>query len=196
MKWLKDLYYWTLNFADKKYNTLALSIVSFTEASFFLIPPEVLFLPMAASRPKKSFYYAFLMSLFSVLGAFFGYWIGHSFWLMVEPFFFEYVFSPSEFHYVKDMFSENTFSTMFIAGFTPIPFKVFTVVAGVVSAPLATFFIASALSRSLRYFFLAILFYFFGPGIRSWIDRHFEKATVILTLAFIVLIVIYKSLKP
>jgi len=196
MRWIKNLYYWTLEFADKKYNALALSVISFAEASFFLIPPEVLFLPMATAKPKKAFFYAFLMTTCSVLGAIFGYWIGMTFWDALSPYFFEYVFKQEQFAYVKDLFNNHSFQTVFVAGFTPIPFKVFTVAAGVVATPLGVFVLASVLSRGMRYFFLAALFYFFGPSIRTWIDRNFEKATIVIGLLVIALIVAIQFLRP
>tara|TARA_B100001248_G_C27391124_1_gene462400 strand:- start:1008 stop:1598 length:591 start_codon:yes stop_codon:yes gene_type:complete len=195
MKWLKDLYYWTLNFADKKYNTAALSAVSFTEASFFLIPPEVLFLPMAASRPKRALYYSFLMSLFSVLGGIFGYWLGMSFWHVVSPYFFDYVFSVEKFDEVRVLFNDHSFETLFIAGFTPIPFKIFTIAAGVVNTPFGLFVMVCTLARTLRYFILGGLFYFYGPKIRSWIEDNFEKATLGIGLLLVVLVVAIKILR-
>lgn len=193
MNWLRKMYEWTLRFADKKYNVLALSFISFIEASFFLIPPEVLFLPMATSKPKKAFYFAGIMSLSSVAGAILGYWIGHAFWDIASPYFFEYVFKEEQYAYVTGLFQDNTFETIFVAGFTPIPFKVFTIVAGAVNAPLATFIFAALISRTLRYFIMASLFFFLGPSVKEWIDKHFEKATILLTILILALIVYIKT---
>lgn len=189
---LKNLYAWLLHWSGHKYNTLALSILSFLEASIFPIPVDPLLLAMGFSKPKKSIYYAFLTTLFSVLGAAGGYYIGHYAWQSISPFFFDYVFSQEKFDGVVVHLRNATFISVFVAGFSPIPFKIFTISSGVVSAPFAPFIAASILSRGLRYFILGTLVYFMGDKAKDWIDNNFEKMTYIVCGVLVLALVLLK----
>ena len=150
---LRGFYDWLIFWADHKYNQVALSSLSFLEASIFPLPVDPLLLAMGLAAPKRSFYYAFLTTVFSVLGAIGGYMIGFYAWSFLSLFFFNYVFSENSFLKVVEYLQNTTFLSIFIAGFSPIPFKVFTLSAGVSSAPFFTFFWACVLSRGLRFFF-------------------------------------------
>ena len=158
---LRELYVKILNWAGHKYSVYVLAGVSFLEASVFPIPPDAILLTVCLSRPKRSLWYAFVCSLFSVLGAVLGYFIGLTLWSAVDVFFFNYMFSENAFLYVKSLYHENSFSAILTAAFTPIPFKVFTIAAGVFKISLAELVLASAIGRSARFFIEGGLFYLF-----------------------------------
>jgi membrane protein YqaA with SNARE-associated domain len=189
MKLFRRLYDWVLHWADTPYGTPALGILAFAESSFFPTPPDPLLMALALSKPKRAFFYAVVCSVCSVIGGLFGYAIGYFAWSAVGHFFFDYLggigFTPENFSIVQGKYETNAFWAVFAAGFTPIPYKVFTVAAGVFSISLAPFFLASVLSRSARFFTVAGLIFFFGPPIKRFIDRYFN----LLTVAFFVLLV-------
>ena len=191
---LRRLYAWLLHWAGHKYNILALSILSFLEASIFPIPVDPLLLAMGFAKPKRSIYYALLTTLFSVLGAIGGYYIGYLAWQSISPFFFQYVFSQEKFEMVVSHLRNATFISIFVAGFSPIPFKIFTISGGVVAAPLGPFVLASILSRGLRYFALGTMVYFMGARAKIWIDENFEKMTYIVSALLVLTVVLLKFL--
>jgi membrane protein YqaA with SNARE-associated domain len=189
MKLFRRLYDWVLHWADTPYGTPALGILAFAESSFFPVPPDPLLMALALSKPKRAFFYAAVCAALSVVGGLFGYAIGYFAWNAVGDFFFNYLgpigFTPENFATVQGKYEANAFLAIFAAGFTPIPYKVFTVAAGVFSISLAPFFVASVLSRSARFFTVVGLIFFFGPPIKRFIDRYFN----LLTLLFFVLLV-------
>ena len=182
---IRRLYDWTIHWAETPHSTWALFILAFCESSFFPIPPDVLLIALAVALPMKAFKYALVCSVGSVLGGCFGYLIGYEF--------FEYVGRPIiGFYNITDVFNtvsakyqSNAFTAIAIAGFTPIPYKVFTIAAGVCKVNLFTLILASALSRSARFFIIAGLFYLFGPKIKTFIEKYFN----ILTIIFIILLI-------
>ena len=191
---LKDLYNKLLIWAEHKYSIYILAFISFLEASFFPIPPDPVLLTMCLGRPKRSLWYALVCSVFSVLGAVLGYYIGLYLWSSVHDFFFEYIFKESSFNYVGELYHNNSFLAVLTAAFTPIPFKVFTIAAGVFKISLFDLVIASAVGRSARFFIEGGLFYFFGPSIKVFIDKYFNLLTIITTILIILVVVIYKIL--
>ncbi len=182
---IRMLYDWTLHWAKTPHSTLALFILAFCESSFFPIPPDVLLIALAVALPKKCFKYALVCSLGSILGGCFGYFIGYQF--------FEYVGRPIiNFYHITDVFNsvsekyhDNAFAAIAVAGFTPIPYKVFTIAAGVCKINIFTLILASALSRSARFFIVAGLLYFFGPKIKTFIEKYFN----ILSIVFVILLI-------
>ena len=140
---------------------------------------------MGFAKPKKGLFYALITTFFSFLGALGGYCIGFYLWQSVSPFFFQYVFSPEKFELVAAQFQDLTFISIFVAGFSPIPFKIFTIAAGVASAPLLPFVIATILSRGIRYCILGTLVFFWGKEIKLWIDNHFEKLTIVISILLV-----------
>lgn len=193
---VRKAYDWTLEWSKHKHATKALSVLSFLEASIFPLPVDPLLLAMGFSKPKNSFYYAFLTTTFSVLGAIGGYFIGVYAWAAISPFFFDFVFSEQAFNSVTSRMQSDgaTFVSLFVAGFSPIPFKIFTISGGVVSAPLIPFVAASILSRGLRYFILSGVIYFMGPKAQMWIESHFEKITYAVSVILIITVVLLKLL--
>lgn len=186
-KWhlIKRLYNWTLHWAETPHSTWALFILAFCESSFFPIPPDVLLMALAVALPTKSFKYAFVCSVGSVLGGCFGYLVGYEFFEYVGRPIIDFYHINDKFDSVSQMFQDNAFAAIAVAGFTPIPYKVFTIAAGVCKINIFTLILASALSRSARFFMVAALFYFFGPKIKIFIEKYFN----ILTILFIILLV-------
>ncbi len=194
MKFIRKIYDWVLHWADTPYGPAALFLLAFAEASFFPIPPDALLIALALGARKKAFKFALNSSIASVLGALLGYAIGHFLWWGVNEsfspiamFFFDNIpgFTEQLFFDVKALYNEWNFWIIFTAGFTPIPYKVFTVSAGAFEINIVMFVIASIVSRSARFFLVAYLIYRFGPQIRDFIDKYFN----LLAIAFTVLLI-------
>lgn len=183
----RKLYDWVLHWADTKYGVPALGLLAFFESSFFPIPPDPLLMALSLSKVKRSLWYATVCSIASVLGGAFGYWIGINLWHLMSDFFFNYIpgFTHAVFELVRQKYSEHAFFAVFTAGLTPIPYKVFTISAGVFEINFLTFVMASVLGRSMRFFLVAGLIRIFGEQIKQFIDKYFDM----LSIAFIVLLV-------
>ena len=183
----RRLYQWVLHWADTKYAEVALFLIALAEASFFPIPPDVLLLAMGVSASKKALRFAAICTAGSVLGGMLGYSIGWGLWAHVDQLFFSVVpgFTPEVFQTVSDRFNENAFITTFAAGFTPIPYKVITISAGVAQINFAIFVLASVISRGLRFFIVGGALRFIGPSVKTLIDKYFE----LLAIAFTVLLI-------
>ncbi len=182
----KRIYNWVLHWAHTRYGTPALSAISLTESFIFPIPPDPLLMALCFGRPTRAFYFALVCSTMSVLGGLIGYFIGWGVWNAVSDFFLTYIVSPESFHFVGSKYAENAFLAILGAAVTPLPFKVFTISAGVFNLNLLTFLLASALGRSARFFLEGALIYFFGTNIKHLIEKYFSLA---LTLFFILLAV-------
>jgi membrane protein YqaA with SNARE-associated domain len=181
MRLLKRLYDWVLHWAETPYGAPALFLLAFAEASFFPIPPDVLLLALCIALPTRAFRFAFIAAAGSVLGGVFGYGIGVGVWETVSPVFFLYVpgFTEASFARVQHLFSVYDFWVVFTAGFTPIPYKVITIGAGVFKINFPVFMAASFIGRSLRFFLVAWLIFRFGPAMRVFIDKYFNILTII-----------------
>jgi len=192
---MRRLYDWTIHWAETPHSTWALFILAFCESSFFPIPPDVLLITLAVARPKKAFKYALVCSVGSILGGCFGYFIGYQF--------FEYVGRPIvNFYHITDMFNavsekfhNNAFAAISVAGFTPIPYKVFTIAAGACKISISTLILASALSRSARFFIFAGLFFVYGPKIKTFIEKYFNILSIVFVILLISGFVVVKYLK-
>ncbi|MBL6989538.1 MAG: DedA family protein [Bacteriovoracaceae bacterium] len=177
--------------------TVILGIVSFTESCCFIIPPEVMQLPMSYANRKKAFYYAFITTVTSVLGAIAGYYMGAYLWEEIQPLAFSYIPGfAKHFDHVGELYKENAVSALFLAAFTPIPFKVFTVAAGVYSTKISiTILIATSIvGRGARYFILSALVYFLGDKAQNWIEKHFKTFTIVVG-ALVILLVLFLKLR-
>ncbi len=188
---VRRLYDWVLHWAETPYGAWALFLLAFCESSFFPIPPDILLIALAVAIPKKSFRYALVCSIGSVLGGCLGYLIGWQFMAAVGNRIIEFYHLTDKVHYISGMFQQYDAWAIGIAGFTPIPYKVFTISAGMFEVNFFVFVLASAMSRSARFFIIAALIYAFGPAIQSFIDRYFNLLavtfTVLLVAGFILL---------
>lgn len=186
---LRRLYHWVLHWAETPYGTPALAAISFAESSFFPIPPDVLQIALSASRPQRAFYYAAVSSAASVAGGVAGWLIGFGAWAALDEYFYLFVpgVTPERVAYVGELYRDNAFMAILAAAFTPIPFKVFTIGAGVFHeyVPLTTLVAASALGRSGRFFLVAACMWKFGPRVRHVLEKHLEWITLALFAAIV-----------
>jgi membrane protein YqaA with SNARE-associated domain len=194
---VRRLYDWVLSWAEKPSGPRALGVLTFAESSFFPIPPDPLLVALALGSPRRALWFAGIATIASVAGGMFGYLLGWGLWELVRPFFFGYVpgVTPEAFERVRALYDQYDFMAIFIAGFSPIPYKVFTLSAGVFNISFPVFVIASLTSRGARFFIVAGLIYFFGPPIQSFIDRYFNKLVwlfvILLVGGFILLSVVF-----
>lgn len=182
---LKRLYHWVLHWAETPYGTWALFLLAFSESSFFPIPPDILLIALAVAVPAKSFKYAAVCSLGSVLGGCFGYLIGWQFMAGIGERIVAFYGLGDKVDYIARLYQAYDAWAVGIAGFTPIPYKVFTISAGAFDINFAVFVLASLVSRSARFFLVGGLIYVFGSKIQGFIDKYFN----ILAVAFCVLLV-------
>ena len=184
---VRRLYDWMLAWADRPSGPAALGVISFAESSFFPIPPDPLLLALCLGAPKRAMLFGAICTLGSVLGGMFGYLLGHLAWSGLEAFFFSYVpgVTPEAFARVQGWYDRWGFWAVFLAGFTPLPYKVFTLSSGVFGISFPVFLIASAISRGLRFFIIATLVYFYGPPIARFIDKYFDKLAILFGLLLI-----------
>ncbi len=198
---VRRLYDWVLSWSESRWGTLALFILAFMESSFFPIPPDVLLIALCLGNPKKSFWYAAVCTAGSVLGAMGGYAIGFFLWqtaggeyTALAEWFYAHVFSMDAFLGVKEMFDEYNFWVIFTAGFTPIPYKLFTIAAGVFHINIPMFIVASVISRGLRFFVISGLIWKFGAPIKVFIDKYFNWLAIAFTVLLIGSFVLVKYL--
>jgi membrane protein YqaA with SNARE-associated domain len=182
---LRGLYDWVLHWAATPYGTWALFLVALSESSFFPLPPDVLLIALAVAIPEKSFKYALICSVGSVLGGCLGYLIGWQFMTSIGERIISFYGLNQKVAYIAELYSAYDAWAIGIAGFTPIPYKVFTISAGAFKINFWVFILASIVSRSARFFLVGGLIYIFGSQIKSFIDRYFD----LLAIAFTVLLV-------
>ncbi len=200
MKYLRKLYDWVLHWAETPYGGIALFILAFAESSFFPIPPDALLIALVLGMTTKAFKYAGICTIASITGALLGYAIGHFLWWSnagdfsgIANFFFANIpsFTHQTFFKIQNLYNQYNFWIIFTAGFTPLPYKVFTVSAGAFSINLPMFILASIISRGGRFFIVAFLIWKFGPQIKSFIDKYFNALafgfTFLLIGGFIVI---------
>ena len=196
----QSLYKKCLNLAAHKSSNLYLGIVSFTESSFFPIPPDVMIIPMVIAKKKEYFKIFLIASIFSVLGGIFGYLLGYLFYdLAIHV--IEFYGYENKVENLKTSLSQGSgffvcLSILFLAGFTPLPYKAFTIASGVVGFSLPVFIVVSLISRSLRFFIVAYLSYKFGDLFTEFMEKHGSKwFTIIGILIVIVLGIIFLIFK-
>ncbi len=200
MKLFRNMYDWVLRWAETPHGAIALFVLAFVESVFFPIPPDVLLIALALGSQMKSFRFAFYCTVGSVLGAFVGYGLGYYMWTSPSGeytafanFFFTNIpgFTVALFENIRALFNQWDFWIIFTAGFTPIPYKVFTVTAGVFDINLLMFFIASVISRGARFFLIAWMIWKFGPSIKQFIEKYFNSlvmgATAVLIGGFVLI---------
>lgn len=179
---LRRLYDWVLHWAETPYGSWALFLLAFAESSFFPIPPDVLLIALAISIPSRSLRYALICSAGSVLGGIGGYAIGYKFMDLVGFQILNFYGLTNKYDTLGTLYNQYNAWAVGIAGFTPIPYKVFTISAGAFKINFPIFLLASAVSRSARFFLVGLLIYLFGAGIRVFIDRYFNILAVIFVI--------------
>ena len=161
-----------------------------------LLVAAILLLAMAMAAPHRALWFALVCTIGSVLGGLFGYLLGWGLWGSIDQFFFDHIpgFTEAKFAEMASTFADNAFITIFTAGFTLIPFKIFTIAAGAAAVPLLAFTLGAVISRGLRFGLLALLIKLCGPSIKEWIDRYFNLITIVFTVLLIVGIVIWRQM--
>ncbi len=193
---IRRIYDWTLAKARTPQAVPVLAAVSFSESSFFIVPPDLLQIAMGTANPKRSFHYAALSMVMSALGGVFGYFIGYWLWDHVSHVFFRIPgFTPELFRHVSGLYNQYGVEIVMVAGFTPIPYKVFTIASGVANMNLLAFFAASVVSRGARFFIVAAITYWFGARVQEIMDRHFNRIVWGGGVALVALYLLVKALK-
>lgn len=189
---VKRLYNWVLSWSGSRWGVLALFLMALFEASWFPLPPDILLIALCLGATKKSFRFATVCLVGSVLGAALGYCIGHFLWVTpagdptaIANFFYDHVFSVEGFNNVGRMYDKYNFWIVFTAGFTPLPFKLFTIAGGMFSINFPMFIIASIVSRGMRFFLIGWLIWKYGAPIKTFIDKYFNLLASLLAAIII-----------
>ena len=181
----RRLYEWVVKLADSPHATIALFLIAFAESSFFPIPPDILLVALAVGAPGRAIWFAIVCTAGSVAGAGFGYLLGLQFYELAGRPIIEFYGVQDSYAEVGDFYARWDAIAVGVAGFTPIPFKVFTIAAGAFQINFGTFLLASALSRGARFLIQGILILRFGARIQDLIERYFN----LLTVVFLVMLV-------
>jgi membrane protein YqaA with SNARE-associated domain len=181
----RHLYDWVLHWAETPYGAPALFLLAFAESSFFPIPPDVLLIALVLGARRRWFRLALICSLGSVFGGVAGYAIGYGLMESVGRRIIDFYHAQEHWDKVTELYTAYDVWVVFVAAFTPIPYKVFTIASGAFDMNLPAFCVVSAVGRGARFFIVAGLLYLFGPPMKRFIDRYFDW----LALAFVVLLV-------
>ncbi len=179
---IKRMYNWVLSWAESPHATIALFILAFAESSFFPIPPDVLLIALCLGAPRRAFWFAGVCTAGSVLGGAFGYLLG---WLAREPIvdpFVELMGWQEPFATAVETYEKHGPLAIAVAAFTPIPYKVFTLAAGVSRINFPGFMLMSVLFRGARFFLVGTLIWRFGPVVKDFIDRWFNLLTIVFMI--------------
>jgi len=181
---IKKLFDKCVDWAGRKYANFALAIISFIESSFFPIPPDVMIIPMVIAKKQHFVKIALIATTFSVLGGLFGYLIGYIFFNEIGFKIFE-IYGYENVDVLKDMFSTkggmlSWFGLLFIAGFTPLPFKILTITSGFIHYNIFVFILTCVVTRGLRFFLVAFLTNKFGLKIGPFLEKKAVKWTFII----------------
>lgn len=189
---IRRLYDWVLSWSGSRWGWLALLFIALFEASWFPLPPDVLLIALCLGATKRSFRFATICLLGSVTGAALAYGIGHFLWITPQGdptalanLFYDHVFSIESFQNVGNLYDRFNFWIVFTAGFTPLPFKLFTIAGGMFNINFVMFIIASFVSRGMRFFLIAGLIWKFGAPIKSFIDKYFNLLATLFTIMLI-----------
>lgn len=182
----RNLYEWTMRLAQKRHAKLALFSVSFAESSFFLVPPDVLLIPMVLARRSEAFALALWCTIASVLGGVAGYAIGYLLYDTVGVWLINLYGYEEKMVAFRQLYDEWGGWVVLTLGLTPIPYKLATIASGFAGYNLLNFVILSFIARGMRFFAVAALLYYYGEPIRGFIERRIE---VLATLALGLIIV-------
>ena len=192
MNIVKRLYDWMLSWGNSRWGAWALFFFALAESSFFPIPPDVLLIALCLGVTSKSFRYALTCLSGSIVGAMIGYAIGFFLWqntageyTALANWFFAHVFSVESFTNVGALYDKYNFWIVFTAGFTPLPYKIFTISGGLFHINFAMFVVASIVSRGLRFFLIAALIWKFGAPIKVFIDKYFNLLAILFTVLLV-----------
>ena len=191
MKIFSALYTRVMRWARHPYATWYLVGLSFAESSFFPVPPDVMLAPMSMARPKRAMFLALLTTLGSTLGGVAGYLIGMLAFDAIEPLLHQWGYFDGYLQ-ARQWFAEWGFWVVFVAGFSPIPYKVFTVTAGVIAMAFLPFVLASMVGRGARFFLVAALMAWGGEAMEQRLHRWVDWVGWLTLLAVVIIVVIVK----
>lgn len=191
---LKSLYNWAMNKAGSKHSGKWLAAVSFAESSFFPIPPDILLVPMVLANRRMAWWFALLATASSVIGGIAGYAIGMFLLDTVGQWVINLYGLQSQFETAARTFNEYGAEILIIKGMTPIPYKLLTITSGAAGLNFAVFIGASLISRSVRFFLVAALLYWFGEPIRDFIEKRLTLVTTVFAVALVGGFVVIKFL--
>jgi len=182
---LRRLYDWALSLADKPHAVWVMGAISFADSSFLPLPPDFLLIPMSIARPQRAMHYALVCTLTSVAGAVLGYAIGYLLWDTLGQWLIKLYGYQSKVDYFRQLYAEYGAWVILIKGFTPIPYKLVTIVSGFAGYNFLAFLGLSLLTRGARFFVLALLLTRYGDKVRAALDRHL---TVLVSACLVVLL--------
>lgn len=192
---LHRLYDWVLSWGHSPYGVLALFLVAFAESSFFPVPPDVLIITLTLGRPGLWFRFASISTIGSVLGGVLGYLIGYAFFDLFGERIIESLHIQEQFAKGTALLNEYGFLAILTAALTPIPYKVFTIGAGVAHMSLIPFVAASIIGRGFRFYLVGWIVHKFGPPALKIIDRYLVWITIGVTALFILGFVAWRLVK-
>lgn len=185
-KKIRSLYAWVVGWAETKRAEQALASIAFAESSFFPIPPDPLLIAMVMAKPSHFLRHAFICTLSSALGGILGYAIGVLLFSSIGMWIVNTYGLQEEFVHIGQKYEENAFFTVFTAAFTPIPYKLITIAAGVFKINFFSFIIASFIGRGMRFFLVAFLMHHLGRRYKDSIEKYID----ILSITFVILIIL------
>jgi len=188
---IKKLFDKCVDWAGRKYANFALAVVSFIESSFFPVPPDVMIIPMVIAKKQHFIKIALIATIFSVLGGLFGYLIGYIFFNEIGFKIFQF-YGYENVYVLKEMFSTKEgmfswFGLLFVAGFTPLPFKILTITSGFIHYNIFVFILTCVFTRGLRFLLVAFLTNKFGSKISPFLEKKAGKWTLIIAGIIVVL---------
>lgn len=183
--YIRSLYDWTLRLAAHRYAKLGLAGVSFAESSFFPIPPDVVLIPMCVARRDRAFHYAFICTVSSVIGGLFGYAIGYFLFETIGEPIMQFYAKTDDFSALQARYDQWGGWIILAKGMTPIPYKILTILSGVLKQNLLVFIAASVAARAMRFYLVAALIWKYGAPVQEFI----EKRLMLVTLLFLILLI-------
>lgn len=192
--WLRRLYDRCLEWVQTPYGVWALFLLAVAESSFFPIPPDVFLIVLCVAVPKKAFRYAAVCAVGSVLGGAIGYGLGLGFMDTIGNRILDWYGLTEKYEVVQELYRRYDVWAVVAAGFTPLPYKLFTIMGGACKINFTTFILASILSRSARFFLVAALIYRFGAPVKTFIDRYFNLLSILFMILLIGGFVVIKLL--
>ena len=185
----KILYY-TINLAKNKKSLDFLALFSFLESIIIPLPPDIFLIPITLSKKYKWFYLGLFTTFFSIFGGIFGYLIGMYFWDVIGIKIIELYNGYHHVDYIKDIFDKYGWVVILIAGFSPIPYKIFTLGSGMLGYNFLIFLMCSIISRGLRFLSLTFLVNKYGEKSINLLENHFVKFTIIISIIFIMIVLL------
>ena len=180
---LRKTYNYILKLSKSKYASLTLGVIAFLESIIFPIPPDLILIPVAISHRSKAFLYATITTCCSVIGGTIGYAIGYTFWISIGSDIINYLGYFSAVETFGELYTRYGVLIILVAGLSPFPYKVITIMSGVFGIPFWIFIIFSFVSRGIRFYTIAALIYFFGAQIQELLEKH-------LTAIFLIILII------